>query len=126
MTFDWTISVGSLVVVIVQLVAMVGAYYGLKADIAALASNLALAVITEKTSRQSSVDGLKFDLMQLIAASEGAIKELSHRIGTLESGQDEWTKALRKRTHDLADQMNLLVLKVDRIERDNTDRRDQR
>lgn len=117
MTFDWTVGVGTLMAIGVQIVLMIGAYYGLKADNAALASNLALAIITEKTDRQSAHASLKFELINMVTSIDTAVKELSHRVGTLECGQDEWTKALRKRTHDLANDINALVLKLALLER---------
>lgn len=117
MTFDWTISFGTVLLGLGQLVILVGAYYGLKADNQNLASALALQMLTEKTERISAAVQLKADFMQLLAAMDVAVKDLTHRVGTLEAGQDEWTKALRKRTHELANDINKLVLKVDRLER---------
>ena len=102
---------------IVQLVAIVSLYYGLKADITALASNLALSALTERTQRQAEHGTLKEQVMGLVAKLEAEVKELVRRVATLETGQDEWTRTLRERTHDLSNHVNSLVLKVDRLER---------
>lgn len=128
LTFDWTISIGTVAMLLGQLVMLVGAYYGLKADnqrtaakseawYKELASTMALQMLTERTDRVSASVTLKADLMALIAAMDAAVRDLTTRVGTLESGQDEWTKALRQRTHDLAEHINKLVLKIDRLER---------
>lgn len=94
MTVNWEV-LSFVIVAIAQIFAIAGCYYGLKADNAKLASSLALAIVT----------------------LEGNIKDLGHRVTTVECGQDEWTKALRTRTHELANQMNNLVIRVDRLER---------
>lgn len=102
---------------VIQLVALVGAYYGLKADNAKLAAELHLTMANERADRVSGVADAKADLMVLIGRAESTISDLAHRITTLESGQDEWTKALRVRTHELSNDVHTLVLKVDRLER---------
>jgi hypothetical protein len=128
MTFDWTVSFGTVLLGFTQVVFAIGAYYGLKADnqrtsndsaaaYARLASALDLKMLTEQTDRLTATVELKSDLMKLIGAVDTAVKDITHRVSTLESGQDEWTKALRKRTHDLANDLNNLVLKVDRLGR---------
>lgn len=45
------------------------------------------------------------------------VRDITRRLSSLETGQDEWTKTLRARTHELAEQVNVLGLKVDRLER---------
>jgi hypothetical protein len=102
---------------IVQLVALVGAYYGLKADNRELKAELHLMMANERADRLSVVAATKADLITLIGKVETYINDLTHRVATLESGQDEWTKSLRERTHELANDVHTLVLKVDRLER---------
>lgn len=114
---DWQFIIGTAIVVAVNLITVVGAYYGLKADNAKLGSDLAIAMLTERSDRISGQTAMKADLTTLLSAVETSVKELAHRVTTLESGQDEWTKSLRDRTHHLAEQMQVLVLKVDRLER---------
>lgn len=48
---------------------------------------------------------------------QGDVRELKLRITRLEQGQDEWTKALRARTHDHSNEINTIKLKIDRLER---------
>lgn len=55
--------------------------------------------------------------LQINTLLEGDVRELQSRVGRLESGQDEWTKTLRHRSHDLAGRIDVLTLKVDRLER---------
>lgn len=47
----------------------------------------------------------------------GDLQTLQTSVTRLETGADEWTKALRERTHDLSNKVNDLVLRVDRLER---------
>ncbi len=100
-----------------QGIALAGCYYGLKADNAALGAKLDQAMLQERMDRQGEHGVLRAHVQGLFAQIESTVKELSHRVGTLESGQDEWTQSLRKRTHELAEQLHVLVLKVDRLER---------
>jgi predicted nuclease with TOPRIM domain len=102
-----------LVAAVTNSLALAGCYYGLKADNASLAAKLDKAMLQERLDRQ----GENNTLHGICSKLESTIKELTNRLGTLENGQDEWTQALRKRTHELADQLNVLALKVDRLER---------
>jgi len=63
----------------------------------------------------------KAQFLESLNKCGGDIRDLAHRVQTLEAGQDEWTKSLRRRTHELANQLNDVVLKVDRLERPRTD-----
>jgi hypothetical protein len=51
--------------------------------------------------------------LQINTILEGDVRELQTRVSRLESGQDEWTKTLRQRTHDLAGEVNALRLAVE-------------
>jgi len=51
--------------------------------------------------------------LQINTILEGDVRELQARVQRLESGQDEWTKTLRQRTHDLAEFVNALKLDVE-------------
>lgn len=113
----WQFDTNTVIVIAVQLVALVSAYYGLKADNSKTRSDLALQMSEERNERTSTQNLLRSDLMMLIGKVEKAVSDLGHRVGTLESGQDSWTQSLRERTHQLADQVQALVLKVDRLER---------
>lgn len=114
---NWQGMIGLAIVVIVNLVALVSAYYGLKADNAATAAHLDLSLTTERADRKMEVINLKSTVIDLVNIAELSIKDLARRVTTLEAGQDEWTKSLRERTHELANQVSDLVLKVDRLER---------
>lgn len=122
-----------------QIVCIVGLYWGLKRDNdrqtsasqasyhklnaaldashAKLSSELALAMLTERGERTAGQSNVKNDLMLLISTTDAAVRDMSQRVTKLEGGQDEWTKSLRERTHELAEHMQVLALKVDRLER---------
>lgn len=112
----WAV-LGLLAFCVMQGAAAAALYYGLKGAIAAVSGDVKLALVTERADRREEHATLEKTVLGLIGSLEAVTKELSRRVGTLESGQDEWTKALRKRTHELADQLNALALKVDRLER---------
>lgn len=97
---------------VVNLLALSKAYHGLKADNRDLASEFRLSIANEKTDRLTVVASAKAELVTAITKVEGYVNDLTHRVTTLESGQDEWTKALRERTHALANDVQTLVVKV--------------
>lgn len=113
---NWQI-VSIIIVGVTNIVALVSAYYGLKADNYALKAALELGLLTERTQRQTEASAFRTEFMATVVTVEQTIKDLGFRIGTLETGQDEWTKTLRARTHELGNHVNELVLKVDRLER---------
>lgn len=64
----------------------------------------------------------KFALFDVLMATfrgdvRSDVRDITRRLSSLETGQDEWTKTLRARTHDLAEHVNTLGLRVDRLER---------
>ncbi len=103
--------------VLINLVVVIGCYYGLKADNASLGSKLELGLLTERSARLSDQTALRSEALLKFQAAELSLRDFGARVSTLEAGQDEWTKNLRERTHDLAKQVQLLMLKVDRLER---------
>lgn len=109
----------------VNLIGLAGLYFGLKADNAKTRADFAIAILTERTSRESGHLTLKADLMDLIHAVEREVKDLTLRINRIETGSDEWTKALRQRTHDLGNDLHKLVLKVALLEQSNTKKQEQ-
>lgn len=102
---------------VINLVALVSAYYGLKADNASLAAKFDLAIAGERSDRQQELSLHKASILEIVRIVEEGVKDLGRRVGTMETGQNEWTKSLRERTHELSGQVNQLVLKVDRLER---------
>lgn len=52
---------------------------------------------------------------QITTIMEGSIKDLQGRVQRLESGQDDWTKELRQRTHDLAARVDQLGFAIELI-----------
>lgn len=100
MSIDWHIPIGTLVVVGLQLVLTV------------------VGTLRALQRIEKSIDArfAHFEL-SLNTFKEGDIRELRTSVQRLETGQDEWTKALRARTHEHANEINLLKLKVDRLER---------
>jgi uncharacterized membrane protein YfhO len=113
---NWQI-VSFIVVAIINLVTLVGAYYGLKADNALLSAKLEVSLISERAARSLENLNLKALLMEMLKSVEASVKDMGTRVTTLETGQDEWTKTLRERTHELGNHVNDLILKVDRLER---------
>ena len=116
MTLDYQL-IGLLAMGAVQLISLVGAYYGLKGDNAKLASEFHLAMANEKSDRLAVVAAAKAELITSINRVETYVNDLTHRVTTLESGQDEWTKSLRQRTHDLANDVHKLIVKVALLEK---------
>ena len=114
---NFQITAAILLAAVMQGIALATAYYGLKADNASLGAKLDQAMLKERLDRQGEHNTLRQSVQALYSQMESTVKELSHRVGTLESGQDEWTQSLRKRTHELAEQLHVLALKVDRLER---------
>jgi len=98
---------------------IVAAYFGLKADNAELKHDVSMSLLRERSDRLAEHVTLKDTVMECVSRVESLVKDLVRRVTTLEGGQDEWTKSLRARTHELANQVNELMLKVDRLERPN-------
>lgn len=107
MHVDWSIPIGTIVLVVGQFLAM------------AVGLFRALAAV------ERSID-LRFNdiLLKLNTFKEGDIRDLQGRLTRLEAGADEWTKALRERTHLHANEINALKLQVDRLERPDRYHRD--
>ena len=118
---NWQI-VSFIVVAVINLVTLVGAYYGLKADNASLAAKLDVSLVSERAARSLENLNLKSLLMEMLKGVEANVKDIGIRVSTLETGQDEWTKTLRERTHEIGNHVNDLILKVDRLERPKGDK----
>lgn len=100
MTLDWTVPLGTVMLLAVQFIV------GLVAILRALRSN------------ERSIDARFTEMkLMLIKFEEGDLRELKTSVLRLTTGQDEWTKTLRERTHELANVVNDLLLRVDRLER---------
>lgn len=128
---DWSkVDPSFVILIITNIVLMVSAYWGLKSDNATLkiqvksdinemGAQLSLALLTAQNKWSNEHLSLKEQVMGAVNNANSLIHDLTHRINTLEGGQDEWTKALRDRTHALSNEVQALVLKVDRLERPN-------
>lgn len=77
-----------------------------------------IAIMRALSSIEKSIDG-RFGEMKLAMNTfkEGDMRDMQGRIARLETGSDEWTKALRERTHEHANEINAMKLKIDRLER---------
>lgn len=104
---DLTVTLGNVLTILAFVVTGFVAYFGQQRSVDAQFAFL-----------KESVD-VKFSALalQINTILEGDIRELRARVKDLETGHNEWTHALRDRTHKLADEMGALVLKVDRLER---------
>ena len=51
--------------------------------------------------------------LQINTILEGHVRELQSRVTRLESGQDEWTKELRQRTHDIGGEVDRLKFSME-------------
>ena len=99
MHVDWTVPLGTLGLLVLQFIGCI------------------VAVLRMVAALERAIDNRFADIKLLLnTLTEGDIRELRNRLTKLESGQDEWTRALRQRTHDLADGMQTMVLKIDRLE----------
>lgn len=100
MRVDWSIPVGTIALVVVQFVVGI---IGLMRAFAAI---------------ERSIDA-RFNKMEIVmnAMRDGDMREMQGRITRLETGADEWTKALRERTHEHSNQINVLTLEIDRLKR---------
>ena len=100
MHLDWSVPIGTVLLIAVQFIAgVVGilrAFAAIERSIEARFNRMDLALNTFK---------------------EGDIRELQGRLVRLESGQDEWTKALRIRTHEHSNEINVIKMQLDRLER---------
>lgn len=100
MTLDWSIPIGS---------------------IFAWTAQTAFAMIIAFFAFQRAIDSkfASFDLSmeKLRGEMKSEVRDITRRLSSLEAGQDEWTKTLRGRTHELAEHLQVVQLKVDRLER---------
>lgn len=101
---------------VANLLALSAAYHGLKSDNRELAAEFRLSMANEKSDRLAMLAATKAELVAAINKVEGYVDDLTHRVTRLESGQDEWTKSLRERTHALANDLQTLVVKVALLE----------
>lgn len=100
MHLDWTIPIGTVLLLMVQFIAGI------------IGMLRAFNAIERSIERRFN----EFEL-QMNTFKEGDIRDLQGRVSRLEAGADEWTKTLRERTHDHANKINKLSLQVDRLER---------
>lgn len=116
MTLNWDL-VGPISIGIVQLVALIKAYYGLKADNAKVCSDIALAMLSERAERVADNAKTRSEFSTLLKAAELCISDLTRRVTSIEGTNLEWTREFRQRTHDLSNSVHALTMKVDRLER---------
>jgi hypothetical protein len=103
MHLDWSLPIGTIILFGVQFVV------GL------------IAIMRALSSIERSIDTRFGDIkLAMNTFKEGDIRDLQGRLTRLEMGSDEWTKALRERTHEHANEINVLKLKIDRLERPGT------
>lgn len=103
MHLDWSLPIGTLILFGLQFVV------GL------------IAILRTAASIERSIDS-RFAKIELVMNTfkEGDIRDLQGRLSRLETGSDEWTKALRERTHEHANEIQVMKLKIDRLERPGT------
>lgn len=100
MTLNWEIPIGTVILLATQFIV------GL------------IAILRAFNSIERSIDGRFAEMtLTLNTFKVGDLRELKTSVQQLETGQDEWTKTLRGRTHELANKVGVLELKVDRLER---------
>jgi hypothetical protein len=100
MHLDWSLPIGTIILFGVQFVG------GLVTVMRALAAI------------EKSIDARFAEIkLTLTTFKEGDIRDLQGRLTRLETGSDEWTKALRERTHEHANEINAMKMKIDRLER---------
>lgn len=100
MHLDWSLPIGTLILFGVQFVV------GL------------VAILRTAASIEKSIEGRFTEIkLAMNTFKEGDIRDLQGRLTRLEMGSDEWTKALRERTHEHANEINAMKMKIDRLER---------
>ncbi len=98
--FDWTIPIGTAVLVIGQFVAGI------------------VAIMRVMASVEKAIEKRFTEIaLTLNTFKEGDIRELQGRLVRLETGADEWTKALRERSHAHANDINVMKMEIDRLKR---------
>lgn len=100
LSIDWKLPIGTIVLFgaqfIIGIIAMMRALARIERSIDSRFAHFELALNTFKV---------------------GDLQTLQTSVQRLETGADEWTKALRSRTHELGNSVNELLLRVDRLER---------
>lgn len=100
MHIDWSLPIGTIILFAAQFVG------GLVAFMRAV------------SKIEKSIDSRFSDMkITMTLFKEGDLRDMQGRLTRLEMGSDEWTKALRDRTHEHANEINAMKLKIDRLER---------
>lgn len=123
MIFDWTITLGSVLTILGFIVSMLLGYYAMVRD----TDKRFASVMSHTDARFSDLitkeDHRFADLnVRLEKIFEGDIRELRGQTASLQGRHDELMKDMIERSHESKNQINTLVLKVDRLERPGTGR----
>lgn len=86
---------------------------GLRLELALSKGEAAAHVMEARTAATKAHSDLKEDTLRSLARVESDVQDLSSRVNALETGQSEWIKTLRERTHDLSDHFDALNLRVE-------------
>lgn len=110
-------AIQSLIAILVFGGALLSAYFGWQRSVDRKFVAMDKSVDTKFVGLDRSLD-TKFSslALQINTILEGDIREIRGRISALEADQNEWIKALRERVHILSNDMNAILIRVDRLE----------
>lgn len=85
----------------------------LRLDLTAFKGEAAEDVAEAKTDATKAHSDLKEETLRALSRVESNVRDLATRVNSIETGQSEWIKTLRDRTHDLSGQVDALNLKAE-------------
>lgn len=90
---------------------------GLRLELTLSKGEAATHVMEARTAATKAHADLKEETLRSLALLQSDVRELSSKVNALETGQSEWIKTLRERTHDLSDHFDALNLRVELLTR---------
>lgn len=134
MAVDWTLPVGTVLTVTMTVIGLLGAFFAfswnvqkaisekfatMQLEFTKSLSDLKIDITREVTeTRTTAVRDttlLKDEMLRALNKTEREQHDLMSRTVALETGQSEWIKSLRARTHDLSNHLHALETKVELI-----------
>jgi len=99
MHIDWSLPIGSIILFGCQFVSVL------------------IIIFRAIGAFERSIDRRFADFkLELTTFKEGDLRDLHSRVKRIETGTDEWSTIIRDRTHATNTEMNIIRLKIDRLE----------